>query len=475
MENFFDHLKRMTLKDSLELKMEAENGEWGENELLELMCRYQRYHSIVEEQAYVIRGSVLSCEYGTREVRIDCTEDHGVYVGNAPLMTCGDCQHTNIHEFGSCRCPESNYAGRLPMTPGFFPDESRAEKALGNSQAHICRPLINLEQSWRQIDEDLLVESHAHMTEPALLSHAVLVCNYGGIIRVREVPEREETTEEETLEEYIKEIMTTLGWTANDDEVSEIKEILEAFGITDRISIACFLLICISETGAEGLYSGKVDRNGQPYVDEYGRAVTEYYPYTESDRDKPDYAFEERGVGYMQVTGRGSQLDCLRYLKAMGYYQGEIDENALGYTEELREMPWQSAAWRWAVVDQTKAHSLNAYIRDKASENDGRLTLGMLLTAECFINGQVTTQYNSPQKISENPNENYNTPNNALAAIASGELPQTMGGERDDNHWHTEGGYLYAGGWRYMAPNNWDYFMNNYYILFPEEERWQIE
>lgn len=193
MEDLFGNLRRMTLKESLELKMEAENGEWVENELLELMCRYQRYHDIVEEQAYVIRGSVLSCEYGTKEVRIDCVEDHGVYVGTAPLMTCGDCQHTNIHEFGSCMCPESNYVGRLPMTPGFFMDGSMAEKALGNNQAHICRPLINLEQGWRQIDEDLLVESHAHMTEPVLLSSAVLVCNYGGIIRVREVPEKVET------------------------------------------------------------------------------------------------------------------------------------------------------------------------------------------------------------------------------------------------------------------------------------------
>lgn len=35
------------------------------------------------------------------------------------------------------------------------------------------------------MDEDLLVESHAHVMQPALLGNAILVCNYGGIIRIR--------------------------------------------------------------------------------------------------------------------------------------------------------------------------------------------------------------------------------------------------------------------------------------------------
>ena len=253
MEDLFGNLRRMTLKESLELKMEAENGEWGENELLELMCRYQRYHSIVEEQAYVIRGSVLSCEYGTKEVRIDCTEDHGVYVGTAPLMTCGDCQHTNIHEFGSCMCPESNYAGRLPMPPGFFMDLSRAEKAPGNNLAHVCRPLINLEQGWRQIDEDLLVESQAHMTEPALLSSAVLVCNYGGIIRVREVPEKEEALV--VAPENPRHVVWCEALNLR-EEPSSTSEKLGEYSATTRVNV---LQIITNENGEEW---AKVDYNG---------------------------------------------------------------------------------------------------------------------------------------------------------------------------------------------------------------------
>lgn len=58
-------------------------------------------------------------------------------------------------------------------------------EALGNNHAHICRPLNNLERGWWQMDEDLLVESHAHVMQPALLGNAILVCNYGGIIRIR--------------------------------------------------------------------------------------------------------------------------------------------------------------------------------------------------------------------------------------------------------------------------------------------------
>ena len=83
-KNFMIDFDPFDFTKLFELKMEAENGEWGENERIELMSRYQRYRGIVEEQAYVIRGSVLTCQYGTKAVRIDCTEDHGVYVGSAP-------------------------------------------------------------------------------------------------------------------------------------------------------------------------------------------------------------------------------------------------------------------------------------------------------------------------------------------------------------------------------------------------------
>lgn len=224
-----------------------------------------------------------------------------------------------------------------------------------------------------------------------------------------------------------------------------------------------------------------------------GFVLDEYYPYSDTDEHKPRYAFEVRGVGYMQITGREDQLACLRYLKTMGYYQGEIDESALGYVEELRQMPWQAAAWRWAVVDQTKEHSLNAYIVERAKDNGDKLTLGMVLTAESFINGRVSPD-NKPEKISENSDENCDTSdatvdaidsenlseicstaNDALAAIASGEVLQMIGTEKDNNHWYTVGDYLYVGGWRYRAPNNWTQFMDNYYLLFPEEERWQIQ
>lgn len=200
------NIVEMTLKESLKIKFGAERPEWAEDELVEAMFIYQRYRGIVEEQAYVTRGSVLSCEFGTNPVYMDCIEDHGVYVGSDPLMTCGDCQQSNVHEFGSCMCPETNYAGRLPMSPECWLDGTRAEKAWGNTEAHICMPLINKEQGWQQIDKDVLIESHAHIKEPALLSNAVLVCNYGGIIRIREVPERVETLEEgreETTSRYV--------------------------------------------------------------------------------------------------------------------------------------------------------------------------------------------------------------------------------------------------------------------------------
>lgn len=208
MGDLFKDIKGMSLKGSLMLKMGVEDWEWIENELLGVMYMYQRYRGIVEEQAYVTRGSVLSCEFGTNPVYMDCIEDHGVYVGSDPLMTCEDCLQSNVHEFGSCMCPETNYTGRLQMPPECWADGAVAEKAWGNRYAHICVPLINREQGWQQVDKDLLIEVHAHIKTPALLSHSVLVCNYGGIIRIREVAESAEvSSNDEELRWIPKDIM----------------------------------------------------------------------------------------------------------------------------------------------------------------------------------------------------------------------------------------------------------------------------
>ncbi|WP_460644179.1 PAAR-like protein [Lacrimispora brassicae] len=65
-----------------------------------------------------MRGSKLSCSYGTDYSLLDTSQDHGIYKENPPVMTTIDGGKSNIYHFGSCLCPEFNYTGHLPMTVG---------------------------------------------------------------------------------------------------------------------------------------------------------------------------------------------------------------------------------------------------------------------------------------------------------------------------------------------------------------------
>lgn len=286
---------------------------------------------------------------------------------------------------------------------------------------------------------------------------SMLFCKCGGIINALESGQ---TMDETKL--LIKNVLETLGWPVRQVELYEIKKILKDFGIVNRESIICFLLICRSETGAIGLYSNEIGRDGKKYVDEYERAVTEYYP----EGRAPGYTFEERGVTYMHVTGKETQLACLKAMISHGYskmIEDDIDENALGYVDELRSTPWAGAAWRWAEAKQTESGNLNNYVVEKVAECGEKLTLGIFLVAECFVNGKVSEGKNPAKKdnISSNivPDQAYNTVNKALGAIARNEVTD----------WYVEGGKLHIEGWVYEAPNNWALFEENYNTLVKEK------
>ena len=352
------NIVEMTLKESLKIKFGAERPEWAEDELVEAMFIYQRYRGIVEEQAYVTRGSVLSCEFGTKPVYMDCIEDHGVYVGSDPLMTCGDCLPSNIHEFGSCMCPESNYAGRLPMLPGCWQDGTKAEKAWGNREAHICMPLINKEQGWQQIDKDVLIESHAHIKEPALLGNAVLVCNYGGIIRIREVPERVETPEEAQL--VTMEQMDAFGFQITEERLEELNRLLEEFGITEKESIACFLATCAHES-----MNGTAIREfgSEEYFQEHG------------------YSSETSGGGYMQLTG-DTQVEFYAYL---GIAEEDMPENVV--EDIANNYAWLSAVWEWAEHKKGGGVIMNDYVNKNGGDE------GIFLVTQYFINSYLDPEF----------------------------------------------------------------------------------
>ena len=153
------------------------------------MYMHQQYNGIIIKQNYVPRESKLSCSFGSNYSLLDIGQDHGIYKGNLPLMTTIDSGKNNIYHFGSCLCPESNYAGRLPMTAETHQDGKKAKKAINNKYAHICVPMVPEGSAWKQVDHSIMAKSCAKGFVPVLVDNAVIVCQYGGLITVVEVPQ----------------------------------------------------------------------------------------------------------------------------------------------------------------------------------------------------------------------------------------------------------------------------------------------
>lgn len=172
-------------------KQEKQTEKENQDRALELMQMYQQYHERIQEKQYALRGSVLACEYGEKYARLDCVEDHGIIKGKHPIFTALDCLNEHIHDFGSCLCPESSYKDRLPMTSAVDTDGNVAKKAEGNAFPHICIPLVDENHGWLQTEKKVMVQIDGGNDAPMLKSDAVLVCQYGGIIGILEVPDIE--------------------------------------------------------------------------------------------------------------------------------------------------------------------------------------------------------------------------------------------------------------------------------------------
>jgi hypothetical protein len=74
------------------------------------------------------------------------------------------------------------------MTVGTRENGKRAKKAACNNYAHICVPMIPEGSAWKQVGHSIMAKTAAAGYVPLLLDNAVLVCQYGGLIRIVEVP-----------------------------------------------------------------------------------------------------------------------------------------------------------------------------------------------------------------------------------------------------------------------------------------------
>lgn len=227
-----------------------------QEQLCELMYMRQQYHDIIKEQRYALRDSKLCCQYGTSYARLDCISDYGILWHRKPVLTVVNCTTENIHGFGSCRCPEENYAGRLPMTVSKHSSGFQAFLAPGNTFRHICVPLIGGEDRWKQIDGDLLAEVNAQGYAPLLMDNAVLVCQYGGIISICEVPDGEEENSV-ILKRYV-----VLGHNVNIREEADTKsKVIRTHNPAERIDV-----IFYSDSRSEWR-SEKIGSNGDIWAE----------------------------------------------------------------------------------------------------------------------------------------------------------------------------------------------------------------
>ena len=138
---------------------------------------------IVKEEEYVTREAVIYCDKGSKDVKLDAYEDHGILAANGkPLMTCNDCEvNKNIYSFGTCKCGDI-YSESLP-----HPSEKGEPDEHGNVR-YKCMPVLC--GNWKQDTGDLLISEGEEFVE-ALRSGAFLTCIYEGKITVIGIPEKE--------------------------------------------------------------------------------------------------------------------------------------------------------------------------------------------------------------------------------------------------------------------------------------------
>lgn len=343
------------------------------------MQMYQQYHERIQEKQYALRGSVLACEYGEKYARLDCMEDHGIIKGKHPIFTALDCLNEHIHDFGSCLCPESSYKDRLPMTSAVDTDGNVAKKAEGNAFPHICIPLVDEKYGWLQTEKKVMVQIDGGTDALMLKSDAVLVCQYGGIIGILEVPEVEEVSEEKMLVtlENLKDFGFFMGLKDSEKEegVITLNKVLNDYDITTDEQIAAFMGQVAHETGLGVRTLEQYEGNAEEYF--IGMYWTEEKARNALKNEEPNDGQLYRGAGYLHLTGRGNYTEFGKYIGnedqvlEMGYkivggvYNQDVTNlpsGAKGFIK-IGEYAWEAAGWFWKYGNPS-GESLNIFVEN---------------------------------------------------------------------------------------------------------------
>lgn len=158
-----------------------------DEEIMAKMAAYQAEHYQPSE-AYVVRGALLHCQYGSHCRRMNLPRCHGVYTTKKPIVFKRDCKggtegaDINITTFGVCSCPGNPTGGSVclekeaPRNPdGSFTGEAASGTVTGTP----CIP--DIIDVW----DGTHAETHiGKENEEALTTRSFLVCSYGGLIEI---------------------------------------------------------------------------------------------------------------------------------------------------------------------------------------------------------------------------------------------------------------------------------------------------
>ena len=158
-----------------------------EDAILEQMAAYQAEYQ-QNCDAYVVRGALLKCRYGSHCRRMNLPKCHGVYTLKKPLVFKKDCKggtegaEYSITTFGVCSSPSNRTGGSvcLKKEAPRGPDGSfTGKEASGTVTGTPCVPQIIGEWEGTHMDAHIGPEG-----EEALITSSFLVCQYGGLIEI---------------------------------------------------------------------------------------------------------------------------------------------------------------------------------------------------------------------------------------------------------------------------------------------------
>ena len=316
-----------------------------ENEALaeEMMFYHQQYHISIEENPYVTQGSILACTKGTNLTRLDARTavDIRDIVTGLPVLGCDACKtDENIYSFYGCRASDISDMPTRPVIAGGY---KKCIPTLGMWTQNHDAPLI-----WNSVNGDQTV---------TLIRDSVMVCRFGGMIGVVEIPEEQGNASQYVTLEQLDQFHFFMGFTDAERKagVAELNRVLEKYEITTDIRISFFMGQVKHES-----------RSGARTLEQFnGNSPEEWfnskYSYNSRVGNKGGNDGEHfRGAGYIHLTGRYNYEEFAKdmedpeivtqgYRVVGGVYNRPVHEirpEDLGVID-LGEYVWEASGWFW--------------------------------------------------------------------------------------------------------------------------------